>query len=239
MRPVTKHCWIGLIVLTLCGGLALDAVARRASDERNIEELLKYLRPVLKPAGGAGRIYYVGTCSPKGDLRAFPKLKLQRSSKVAVGLAAAREIFQNDRRVTVTKDRSGMIRINIGELPSPILQTKIRSLKLEPDEQYTPWLAIEAIEKAKAVEAARKPGDDASGEIGGNEVVVSSIIVNTAHEGTHMPARLKNLTLDQALDSFAKNFGAILIYEEWRGPRGAFHFSLDYEPVVDYSPPDR
>jgi hypothetical protein len=26
MRPVTKHCWIGVIVLTLGGGLALDAL---------------------------------------------------------------------------------------------------------------------------------------------------------------------------------------------------------------------
>jgi hypothetical protein len=236
---VTKHYWIGLIVLTLGGAFALDAVARRTSDERNIKELLTYLRPALKPTGGAGRIYYVGTCSPKGDLSAFPKLKLQRPSRGAVGLAAVQQIIQNDRRVTVTKDRSGMIRINIGGRSSPILQTKIGSLKLEPDEQYTPWLALEAIEKTKEVKAACKPGDDAWGKIGGTEVVVSSIIVNTAHEGTHMPARLKNLTLDQALDSFAKNFGAILIYEEWRGPRDAFHFSLDCEPVIDYSPPEQ
>ena len=233
MRPVKKLCWIALIVLTLGGGLARDAVARRDSDERNIAELLKYLRPVLNAAGGAGRIYYVGTCSPKGDLSAFPQLKLQRPSKGAEGLAAARQIFQNDKRVTVTKDRSGMIRITIGGQPSRILQTNIHSIKLKPDEQYTPWFAIEQIEKAKEIESARKPGEEAFERIGDNSVVVSSIIVNTAHIGRHMPARLKNLTLDQALDSFAKNFGAILIYEEWTGPRGLFRFNLDYEPVAD------
>ena len=85
-----------------------------------------------------------------------------------------------------------MIQINIGELPSPILQTKNRSLKLEPDEQYTPWLAIEAIEKAKAVEAARKPGDDAWEKIGGNEVVVSSI-TDDILRGTNNLRMLRNI----------------------------------------------
>jgi hypothetical protein len=237
MRPASKNCWITLLVLALSGAsLRTEATAESVRDERNTEAFLRYLRPVLQPVGGAGRIYYVGTCSPKDDLSAFPRLKLQRPSKGAVGLTAVRQIVQNDKRVTVTKDRSGMIRINIGGQPSRILQTNIHVIKLKPDEQSTPWFAIEQIEKAKEIEAVRKPGEEAFERIGGNWVVVSSIIVNTAHEGAHMPAQLKNLTFDQALDSVAKNFGAILMYEEWKGPKRALHVSLDFKPVIDYAP---
>lgn len=47
-----------------------------------------------------------------------------------------------------------MIRINIGEPFSHVLQTRIGSVKLKPDEQYTPELTIVQIENTKEVEAA-------------------------------------------------------------------------------------
>jgi hypothetical protein len=228
---------IVLIVILSSGLLGFEAVASSGRDERNIEALLKYLRPVLKPVDGAARIYYVGTCNQKGDQSAFPRLNLQAPSSGAVGLAAVRQIVQNDKTVTVSKDRSGMIRINIGKLASPLLQTRIRSIKLTPDQQYTDWLAIGAIEESKEVDAARTPGEKAFEKLGGGEVVVCSILVQSPVEGfPHVPARMRDVTLDQALDSVAKTFGAIVIYSEWRGPHGALHSYIDFKPVVGYSP---
>ena len=229
--------YLAALVLALSALGCVEAAAGTVRDERNVEELLKYLRPVLKPVGGAARIYYGGTCNFKGDLSPFPRLKLQPPSKGARGLIALRQIVQNDRRVTVTKKPFGMIRIYIGESPSQILQTNIRSLKLKPDEQYTPWLAIHAIENTPEVQAAIKPGEDAVEKLGGGLVVVSSILVQSPVVGfPHVAARQINLTLDQALDSVAKAFGAIIIYDEWKGPRGALQTSIDFQPVADYSP---
>ena len=233
-----KHLLVAIIVLVLRGGLArLDAEAVRTSDKPNMDALMKYLRPVLEPIGGAARIYYVGTCNRKGDMSVFPRLKLQPASSGSVGVAAVRQIVQNDKRVTVAKDLSGMIRISIGQSPSPILQTRIRSLKLKPDEQYTDLLALGVIEKTKEVDVALKPGEEAFAKLGGSEVVVSSILVQSPVKGfPHLPAVMKNVTLDQALDLLAKVFGDVVTYEEWRGPGGVVHVSLGLQFVIGYVP---
>jgi hypothetical protein len=238
VNRVTQIFLVLIVVVILGDGVArVDAEAVRTADKRNIDALMKYLRPVLKPVGGAARIYYVGTCYRNGDVSVFPRLKLQPPSNGAVGLVAVRKIIQNDKRVTVAKDQSGIIRINIGRLPSPILQTKIRSLKLKPEEQYTDLLALQVIEKAKEVDAAVKPGEDAFNKRGGGEVVVSSILVQTPTEGfPHLPAVMKNVTLDRALDSVAQTFGDIVTYEEWRGPAGALHVSFGLLFVIGYVP---
>jgi hypothetical protein len=235
VSPPTKIVCIVIAVLMRSGGF--DTASASMADEPRVERLMKYLRPVLERVGGAARIYHVGTCTPKGELSLFPRLTLQSPSKGAVGLTAVREIVQRDRRVAILKDRSDMIRIYIGGQPSAILQTRIRSLKLKPDQQYTYWFAIEAIEKTKEVEAARKPGEDAFEKLGGGQVVVSSILVPSPVKWLpHVPARMRDVTFDQALDSVAKAFGAVIIYDEWRGPHGALTSSIDFQPVVGYAP---
>jgi hypothetical protein len=240
MPPVSKSCRIAVIMML---SIALIGSQEGAGSvyESNTETFLRYLRPILKPLGGAARIYNAGTCNQKGKLSEFPLLNVQAPSAGIVGLPAVRQIFQNDKRVKVAQDRSGMIRIIIGEPPSPILQTRIRSIELLLDEPYMLWGAIWAIERSTEVKGAQNPGEDAWRKLGGDEVIVASIQIPVPDEEStplpsRTPARMRDITLDEALDKVARAFGGIIIYNEWSGPHGALHSRIDYQPVVDYFP---
>ena len=71
-------------------------------------------------------------------------------------MVAVREIFKNDKRVMVSEDRSGMIRITIGQPASALLQTRIHLVTLKLHEQYNAILAIFAIENTTEVEVAER-----------------------------------------------------------------------------------
>ena len=144
----------------------------------------------------------------------FPKLKLQSPPKGKTGLAALQHIFAADKRVRVTQNR-GVIRMVVGDVSSELLHTKIGLLKFTPREQYTEDLALRAIQTASEVEAAmRKRGFE-------HPVVVVSIMVQEpAPRRPHLPARITNVTLDEALDLVAKTFEGIVIYEECTTPNG-------------------
>ena len=71
-------------------------------------------------------------------------------------MVAVREIFKNDKRVMVSEDRSGMIRITIGQPASALLQTRIHLVTLKLHEQYNTILAIFAIENTTEVEVAER-----------------------------------------------------------------------------------
>jgi hypothetical protein len=218
----------------LVGSLAHTGTIASASvesdqrtDDRNRDTLLKHLRPALESAGGAGRLYYIEICGAGGVAR-FPRIRVQPPSKGKKGLAAVQEVFKDGNEVTVTQGRSGMIRINVGKVPSEILQTKIRLLTLKPEAQYTEQLAIIAMTSTKEVEAAmRKFGLE-------HPVVVVSIHVLEPIPGVpqpHLPRSFRNVTLDQALDSVAKTFGGIVIYGECARPTGTRFFDVDFACV--------
>jgi hypothetical protein len=228
-----NFCKIWLIVVLLGGGVGcVKATAQegRLTDERNKENLLRYLRPALRSAGGIGRLYYSTACSAKdGYPIPFPRVELQLPSKRKGGLAAVREIFGTNKEVVVTQDRSGMIRIIIGNPTTEILSTRIRALTLEPLEQYNPNMAIDAIAGSKEVEAAmRKLGVKLPAAITDMNVV-------TPEPGLpHLPSSLNNMTMDQMFDLVAKTFGGITSYGSCADPSGVRLFYVDYFEVLGH-----
>ena len=201
----------------------LDAEDEWRADERNRDVLIRHLREALGSVGGCGRFYYAGPCTGGGPEAGFPQLKLQQAMKGKTSLAVVQEIFAKDKQVTVTQDRSGMIRISVGNVPSAILQTKIHSLKLKPEERYTPQLALIAIESAKEVEAAMHTlGLE-------HPVVVVSIGIQYPMPGLpHLSAGITDVTLDQAFDLVAKTFGGVVTYEICMAPKGQGFFDTDF-----------
>lgn len=217
-----KALRISLILLVCLG----SCLSRLHADERDKDILLKRLRPVLKPVGSA-RLYYAGLCRGGMPSAPFAKLKLRSPTKGKTGLAAVREIFAENKHVRVTQSRSGIIRINVGDVPSDLLQTKIAMLRFNPDQQYTEELALIAIQSAREVEVAmRKHGFE-------HPVVVTSIMVLGPAPGRpHLPKRITNVTLDQALDLVAKTFEGIVTYEECRTPKGKGSFYAEIDCIV-------
>lgn len=172
-------------------------------ERRNKDVLRKHLQPVLGPRGGAARLYFED-CTPN----AFPRFNLQPTSGGQTGLAAVREIFKKDKRVSVAQGPSGIVRIYAGRVPLEILRTKIHSLKLTTDQRYTPELALIAIEGARDVEAAMR---DLKLE---HPVVWSSIHMMEARPGLpHLPSSIAEVTLDEAYDLVARTFGGMVVYK--------------------------
>jgi hypothetical protein len=144
-----------LITITAIAGLhcvsGQDVRSERVNvSERNWNNLLQYLAPVLKSDGGVGRLYYRADClTARGDGILLPWLELVTPEKAKTGLSAIQDIFRKEEQVRVTEDRSGIHRIAIGDVSYELLRTKIHVLTFTPSERYNVQEAISAVEGNK------------------------------------------------------------------------------------------
>lgn len=192
--------------------------------ERNRERFPQYLKPVLKSAGGAGRLYYRADCwTKRGDGILFPRPELEAPSKSKTGLAAIQDVRRKNRQVTVTEGRSGMPRILIGKISYELLNTKIHLLSLKPTEQYNDSEAISAIEGTKEVQAKMRELS-----LSHSPTVVSDVTLEPTAGWPHLPASMKDVTMDEALDRVAQTFGGLVIYGECGSANGTRLISIDF-----------
>jgi hypothetical protein len=227
-----KPCRLSAVVLLLASALGVlgapDLPRGLAASQRNLDSVLTHLRPALMSAGGAGRVYYSTVCAADdGTPLPFPRVEVRPASTGKTGLSAVREIFQNDKRVMVRQDPSGMVRITVGRPALELLQTRIRLLTLTPREQYNPGLAVIAVGKSKEVESAKR-------KLGLHEplTVMDMIVVEPQKGLPHLPASMKEITVDQAFDLIAKTFGGVVLYAACADSSGARLVTFDYVGVV-------
>jgi hypothetical protein len=207
----SKFCLMVLIVgsAAACGGapgLPSDREGSREVSKRNEGVVLKYLRRVATTSDIAIRLYYRGDCHSNAEHPIpFPFTEVQPPSKGTTGLAAIREIFKNDKNVTVTEE-AGLIRIWIGKVPTAILQTKLSLLTLDPIGQYNPAEAIIAIKNTKEMQAALR-------SLRASPVSsTSSSRAGPQQELPHLPASMRNVTVEEVLDLMAKTWDGPVIY---------------------------
>lgn len=188
------------------GGQSLQA--RRQHHE---EAVLGYLRDVAWSSRKAVRLYYEADCQPMKNSVVdysvpFPFFPIQSPSADKTGVAAVREIFKNAQHVRITEEPPGIIRIWVGNVPTEILRTRISLLTLDRQAQYDPSSAIGAIETTKEMEAAKT-------SLGLSDAPVSGGLVALAENGLPcLPASMKNITVDQALDMIAKTWGGPIVF---------------------------
>jgi hypothetical protein len=227
-----KFWFIVLLLGSALGCASTEGLLRGyVISQHNQEAALKYLRPVLLSRGGAGRIYYSAACKTEdGESLPFPRVEVRPPSKETTDVVAVREIFENDKHVMVSEDRSGMIRVTIGQLVSALLQARIHSLTLKPHERYNAMLAIFAILNSKDGGAAmHQLGFDQPNIVFGGGIVLPE----KGARLPHLPASMKDLTMDQALDAVARTFGGIVIYETCAERSGKRLVSLDFVQVAN------
>lgn len=216
---------VSLIVLIVGSVLALLGAANfpkggegsRDVSNRNEDAVLKYLRLVIGTSGKTIRLYYSASSCHVGNDQApvpFPAVKLRPPSKEKIGLAAVREIFSDDKSVTVSEEPLGTIRVLIGKVPMSILQTKLPLIALDPLERYNQRMAINAIQSAKEVQTAMHSlGLMPVSNLGG-------LIAEPAKGLPHLPASMKELTVDRALDVVASTFQNVVVYGVCPNPTG-------------------
>lgn len=199
-----------------------------SASPRSEQAVIGYLRPVLRSIGKGARIYYWGVCDAGiGDQVAFPEIETHPPSKLKTGLVAIREIFWNDKDVTVTAEHSGIVRIRIGKVPDKILQTRISTLTLTPLEQYDPEWTIYAVENTEEIKSAAR-------KLGVRSVPSSPGLANiiTTPGSPHLPASMENVTIEQVLDLTAKTFKGIIIYGVCTQRSGQSLFKLDFIDIA-------
>jgi len=195
--------------------------------ERNRHQFLQYLIPVLRAAGGVGRLYYRTDCwTEDGDGILFPQLELEAPAQTQTGSAAIRDIFRNERQVTVTEGQSGISRISIGKVSYELLHTKMHLITFKPSERYNDNQAISAIERTKEFQAKLREL-----KIEHAPTIYSGRVLEAAPGLPHLPASLRNMTVDEALDQVAQTFGGLVTYGECVSANGTRLFSIDFNYI--------
>lgn len=220
------------MTITLIAGLQCvngrDVRSERNNvSERNWNNFLQYIAPVLKSSGGVGRFYYRADCwTERGDGILFPWLELVAPAKSKTGLAAIRDIFRKEKQVTVTESRSGISRISMGNVSYELLRTKIHVLTFTPRERYNVWDAISSIERSKEVQSKRREL-----KLEYPPTVVSERVLEPAAGLPHLPTSLRNVTMDEALDRVAQTFGELITYGECASGNGTRLITVDSDYV--------
>jgi len=232
MNRYSKH--LGIVISILIYGSvyvylnaiqpAIAAQSVRSGGLQNVDVVLNYLRPVLYSDGKSALIEYNGVCAMSYKTYAvdFPPIKLQPPPKGVTGLAAVREIFRKNKRVTVTEGENGVIIIRIGKVWAEILQTNISRLVLGQDDQYTPNLAISAMLYTKEIRFAMW-------KFHAHHTLLIETLVSLVRKGQpHLPPLMKDVTADQVLNSIAKTFKGIVVYSSCKQSDGTHLLDIGF-----------
>lgn len=145
------------------------------------------------------------------------------------GLASVCSIFTKSEEVTATRGRAGHIRILVGDVSDELLKTKINVVTFKPSERYNVREAIIPIVRTKEVQAKlRKLGVEQP------LTALSGHVLEPEPHLPHLPAFMKTVTMDEALDRVAQTFGGLIIYGEWTDADGTRFFSVDFAPVAAF-----
>lgn len=179
---------------------------------QNQDMFLHAFEPVLKAAGGAGRLYVHSRCvGASKDVLLFPPIVVKAETKGKTGVAAIRDVL-SDKAVIVTERRPGLIGVWIGDVSNDLLRTRIHVIKLKPMERYNSEDAIAAIIGTKEVRAKMR---ELHMEI--SPSVIHYPISYPDAKLPHLSASMTDLTMDEALDQVVKVFRGLLIYEVCEG----------------------
>lgn len=177
--------------------------------------ILGYLLPAFKKQPTGVRISYGARCDAMRSIPLIPSVRLQEASRPNTMLEAARSVFSADTNVVVSSDELDNVKIEIGNVPDALLQTRIATLRLTEIEQYNPLDAIVAIKATKEVQKAA-----AALHLKPEPLIVVQLLQPPLRGAPHLPSIMQNLTVDQILDMIAARFkGAVLYGVCTQGPQ--------------------
>jgi hypothetical protein len=212
----------------LSSAVLISTFARTAKADdsrRNEAAAMKYLGPFAFYTHTPVRVYVLENCTHSGINWAmqFPRVKTKLPSKGAAGLAAVREMFQEDKNVQVTQDK-GIIRVRIGKAPTDLLRTRLGHVSFDREARYDPNQALGAIIGTKEVQTAMQSLRLTLPLSFGGTVVVPQ------KDFYHLPGSISNVTVEQALDTIAKTWEGqvVVIYFVCKQPKDSGERLFDF-----------
>ena len=168
---------------------------------------MKYLGPFAFFTHTPVRVYVLESCTQSGINWAmqFPRLKTRQPSKAVAGVAAVREMFNEDPNVQVTED-NGIIRVRIGKVPTDLLRTRLGHVSFDRESRYDPNQALGALIGTNEVQTAMQSLRLTLPMSFGGTLVVPE------KDFYRLPASISNVTVEQVLDTIAKTWeGQIVV----------------------------
>ena len=171
------------------------------------------VRPILKTldeAGVRGSIEFTGTCNASG-LPEFPEFRSITAD--ASSIQTLREMFAIDSAMHVTQERDGTVRMIETDVPTDVLNVKIKEVRFEGPSSYYPNAALERIvlQVPEFKEFIREFGirwpynlDAGFGALGNP---------NPSAEWPHLAGSLHDVKLSEVLDYVGRTFPGLWIYE--------------------------
>lgn len=195
---------------------------------RNRSAVMRYLRPVLRANHRTALLYYSATCGDSPDSFEFPEITMQPPPREKAAIASITRILRGNRQVAVIAGRSGVIKIRIGTVPPSLLATRISRLRFKPIEQYNPDPAISALENTREVRTAMRvlrvrPLLTVRG---------SELLSPPAPGSRHLPPLMKNVTVNQVLESIAQTFQGVVTYGLCMQSQGSGLVSISFVGVA-------
>lgn len=226
---------VGIIAPIFLTGTTVRLVAKEFGGGQNqLGSVLDKLREATYGSGKGVRLYYSAACDSEWSDITFPKLKLRLPLKGKTGLAAVREIFRDNKNVVIDENPRGIIKIKIGDVPDVFLRTRISILNLDEIERYNPRLVVDKIifKSKEMLETERKLGYVPPFGIGGQ-------VVEPAQDLPHLPASIRNATLEEILDMIATTWSrrvSIVTFAVCSPPRSGQTVSFDIGVAADLVP---
>jgi hypothetical protein len=172
---------------------------------------------ILRSGYSSGSLEYWGRCNYHPDLP-----KLHSPQKIAEPTETLREMFSDDRKMEVTLDATGHIRMAETDVPQDILNVVITHLSFDGNDWLShPDMALQVILQTDEVKKFMR--NEGIGPISEGYYVVGPIPGQPRLSG-----ELHNVTVREALDYVLKAFPGFWIYENCHSDAGArtVHFAF-------------
>lgn len=191
--------------------------------------IIEHLQSALSSTPYGVRLYFHGTCDAGSEsfLR-FPWVNVLSPSNKEQGVLAVQEMFKNDKNVKVSVDSSNkLVRITIGDVYTPVLDTRLPFIKLTSTARYNPdgpEGAIDALESAAPVQAAMR-----ALRMHQEPEFYIGLKQPSLPKSPHLPSSMSDLSLDQALDAIAKTFPGVVVYGECANHNKSRRFDIKFD----------
>lgn len=195
---------------------------------RNINRRLRYLASVLLITGSqlvCGRESLNRTDNPSHSSDGDGKRSLERLRAAirSTDLSGVSYIFAKSKKIKVTRGSSGQSTIFVGDVSAELLRTRISAVTLQPIQRYNPREAIVAIMQTHEVQGKLRVLN-----VEQPLTALGGIMQEPIPRLPHLPASLKNVTMEEAMDRVARTFAGVIIYGEWRDANGTRLFDVDF-----------
>jgi hypothetical protein len=196
----------------------------RAESDANKRSLIDTVASMLDRSSQRGaRISYEAIC---GDRTLwFPKVRVDPRGKPTKGAEPVAEMSTSSTRTAVVHMSGLLLRITAGNPAGEVLKTSIATLTLTPLQQCNETEALSAVTETKEFRSAVTKL-----HLFEVPVVVGYSLQAPDSDLPHMPAVLRNKTVDEICDQIVRTFGGMIVYGECPDASRNFHnFILTYE----------